>query len=84
MMRTHSTYSQQLSHIMYSSDNYIYHVVCNIRSSQLSYNWKFVPFGSLNPIPPPPPTTLFFSDGFSSGSLKISVPQRMFHGLICH
>ena len=44
----------QDSHISYNSVNYSYHVVHEISSTYLSYNWKFVPFGHLFPSPPPP------------------------------
>lgn len=38
---------------MYSSVNYICHFVHYFPSTYLSYNWKFVPFYNLHPIPPP-------------------------------
>ena len=40
-MKTVRNYSQQLSCIMYSSVNYIYHVVHYFPSTYLSYNWMF-------------------------------------------
>ena len=52
-MRSLRIYSQ-LSHITCSSVNYTYHVIHCIPSTYLSYNWKFVPFDHLHPIPPPP------------------------------
>ena len=46
--------SQQLSFITYSNVNYIYHVVHYISSTYSPYNWKFIHFDFLSPIPPPP------------------------------
>ena len=42
---------------MYSRVSYIYHVAHYILSIYLSYNWKFVPFGYIHPIPLPPLTS---------------------------
>ena len=65
----HKIYSQHLLYITYSSVNYIYPVVHYIPSTYFSYNWKFVPFDCLHPIPfPQPPASgnhkcdLFFSE----------------------
>ena len=33
---------------MYSSVNYINHIIYHISSTYLSYNWKFVPFDHLH------------------------------------
>ena len=49
----------QLSFIMYSRVNYLYHVVHDIRSACLSWNWKSVPFGDLPLIPSHPASYLW-------------------------
>ena len=47
----------QRLHVTFSSVNYTNHVVHYIPSTYLSYNWKFVPFDLLHPIPLNPPPT---------------------------
>ena len=42
------------------------HVVYYISSTFLSYNWKFVPFDHLSPIPPTPTSGNHKSDLFLS------------------
>ena len=44
-------------YITCSNDNYIYHMVHCIPSAYFSYNWKFIPFNHLHPIPPPQPSS---------------------------
>ena len=37
---------------MYTSVNYLYHVVLYISSTYLPYEWTLVPFDCLYPVPP--------------------------------
>ena len=56
MMRTRRIYCLNgFPYITHSHVNYIYQVVVN--TSGLSYNWEFIHFYCLHPIPPPPTPT---------------------------
>lgn len=50
-MRTFKIYSPTFT---YSIVNYSHHAFCYIIRTYLSYNWKFVPFDHLHPMPPTP------------------------------
>ena len=44
-------FSYQLAYIIYTSVSCIYHFLCYIPRTYLSYNWKFVPLDHLHPSP---------------------------------
>lgn len=68
-MRALRIYSQQLSHKLNSSVNYIHHVVHYTPSTYLPCNWKFLPFDytfiqfpSAQPVPGNHKSQLFFCE----------------------